>query len=36
VTPAIGQRFNLEQVPDAIEQLAAGELSGKSVITIER
>ena len=32
VVPAIGRRFALDDVPEAIRQLAAGETSGKSVI----
>ncbi len=34
VVPAIGQRFELEGVPDAIRRLEAGESSGKSVIVV--
>jgi len=32
VTPSIGQRFHLGDVPEAIRQMEAGTLRGKSVI----
>ncbi|NNJ47090.1 MAG: zinc-binding dehydrogenase, partial [Acidimicrobiia bacterium] len=32
VIPAIGRRFDLAEVPDALRLLAAGSLSGKTVI----
>ncbi len=35
VTPAIGQRFDLDQVPAAIEAMEAGTLTTKAVITVE-
>ena len=35
VTPAIGQRFTLDQVPTAMEQLEAGTLTTKSVVTVK-
>lgn len=34
VTPAIGQRFDLDQVPEAIRQMEAGMLSGKTAIIV--
>ena len=34
VVPAIGSRFNLTQVPDAIRQMETGRASGKSVILV--
>ncbi len=34
VTPAIGGRYRLDQVPDAIDNLHAGRASGKSVIVV--
>lgn len=34
VVPAVGQRFDLEDVPEAIRQMEAGETSGKSVIVV--
>jgi NADPH:quinone reductase-like Zn-dependent oxidoreductase len=34
VTPTVGKQYALEQVPEAIEDLAAGRTEGKSVITI--
>lgn len=34
VTPMIGDRFSLAQVPDAIRHLEAGEARGKSVVVI--
>lgn len=34
VVSAIGQRFALDEVPEAIRQMEAGELSGKAVITV--
>jgi len=34
VTPAIGQRFTLEEVPTAVSQMEAGMLTAKSVINI--
>ena len=33
VTPFVGQRFQLEDVPEAMRQLAAGRASGKTAIT---
>jgi NADPH:quinone reductase-like Zn-dependent oxidoreductase len=35
VTPVIGQRFDLHDVPEAMRQLAAGRASGKTVITVK-
>jgi len=35
VTPAIGQQFKLDQVPEAMRQMAAGTLRGKSAIVID-
>lgn len=35
VTPTIGQRFDLGDVPEAMRQLAAGKASGKTVITVK-
>ncbi len=34
VTPVIGQRFALAEVPEAMRQMAAGGLEGKTVITM--
>lgn len=34
VTPSIGQRFELDDVPEAMQQLAAGQASGKIVINV--
>ncbi len=34
VTPVIGQRFELQDVPDAMRQLAAGNASGKTAIIV--
>ncbi len=34
VVPAVGQRFRLDQVPDAIRAMEAGTLTAKSAITI--
>lgn len=34
VVPAIGQQFSLDQVPDAMRQMVAGTLVGKSAIVI--
>ncbi len=34
VTPSVGQRYPLEQVPQAIADLAAGEAQGKSAIVV--
>lgn len=34
VTPSVGQRYALEQVPQAIADLAAGRARGKSAIVI--
>ena len=34
VVPAIGHRFGLPEVPEAIRLMEAGELSGKAVITV--
>lgn len=34
VVPAIGQRFTLDQVPDALRAMDAGTLTAKSVITV--
>jgi len=34
IVPTIGQRFDLEGVPEAIRRLEAGETSGKSVIVV--
>jgi NADPH:quinone reductase-like Zn-dependent oxidoreductase len=36
VTPAIGHRFDLDEVPAAIEAMEAGTLTGKAVITAKR
>ncbi len=36
VTPAIGQRFTLDQVPTAMEEMEAGTLTTKSVVTVKR
>ncbi|NNL14325.1 MAG: NAD(P)-dependent alcohol dehydrogenase [Acidimicrobiia bacterium] len=35
VVPAIGRRFDLAEVPDALRRLAAGSLSGKAVIVVD-
>jgi len=35
VVPAIGQRFKLDEVPEAMRQMAAGTLRGKSAIVID-
>ena len=35
VVPAIGQRFNLDRVPEAIRQMGVGQLSGKTAIIID-
>lgn len=35
VTPSIGQRFVLDDVPEAMQQLAAGKASGKTAITVK-
>jgi NADPH:quinone reductase-like Zn-dependent oxidoreductase len=35
VVPTIGQRFRLDEVPDALRQLAAGRLSAKTAIIID-
>ncbi len=35
VTPVIGQRFDLTEVPEAMRQLAAGRATGKTVITVK-
>jgi len=35
VTPEIGQRFELADAPEAMRQLAAGQASGKTVITVK-
>jgi NADPH:quinone reductase-like Zn-dependent oxidoreductase len=35
VTPAIGQRFTLEEVPAAIAAMEVGTLTGKAVITVK-
>ena len=35
VTPVIGQRFDLADVPEAMRQLAAGKASGKTLITVK-
>lgn len=35
VTPVIGQRFDLADVPEAMRQLAAGRASGKTVIAVK-
>jgi len=35
VVPAIGQQFRLDQVPEAVRQMAAGTLRGKSAIVID-
>jgi len=35
VVPAIGQPFQLDQVPEALRQMAAGALSGKTVIVVK-
>lgn len=34
VIPAIGRRFTLEQTPQALRALAAGEITGKAVLTV--
>ena len=34
VTPAVGQRYRLDDVPQAIADLTAGRAAGKSVIMI--
>jgi NADPH:quinone reductase-like Zn-dependent oxidoreductase len=34
VTPSIGQRFGLEEVPAAVRQMEAGTARGKSVIVV--
>ena len=34
VVPAVGRRFHLEEVPDAIRHLETGEVSGKAVIVV--
>jgi NADPH:quinone reductase-like Zn-dependent oxidoreductase len=34
VTPVIGQRFSLDEVPAAIEAMQAGTLTGKTLITV--
>jgi NADPH:quinone reductase-like Zn-dependent oxidoreductase len=34
VVPAIGQRFTLDQVPDAIRAMEAGTLTTKAVVTV--
>ena len=34
VTPSIGQRFDLDDVPAAMHDLEAGNVRGKSVITV--
>lgn len=34
VVPAIGERFNLAELPDAIRKLEAGAIGGKSVIVV--
>ncbi|MEZ5244129.1 MAG: NAD(P)-dependent alcohol dehydrogenase [Acidimicrobiales bacterium] len=36
ITPTIGRRFDLAQVPAAIAAMAAGELTGKAVITVRQ
>ncbi|NNF55611.1 MAG: NAD(P)-dependent alcohol dehydrogenase, partial [Acidimicrobiales bacterium] len=36
VTAAIGHRFKLDQVPAAMEQMEAGTLTTKSVVTVDR
>ncbi|MCB0993492.1 MAG: NAD(P)-dependent alcohol dehydrogenase [Acidimicrobiales bacterium] len=36
VVPAIGRRFELDQVPTAIAEMEAGTLTGKAVITVAR
>jgi len=36
VVPAIGQRFTLDEVPDALRAMDAGALTAKSVITVRR
>ena len=35
VVPAIGQRFSLDEVPDALEAMDAGTLTTKSVISVQ-
>ncbi len=35
MTPAIGQRFDLEETPAAIEAMEAGALTGKTVINVK-
>ena len=35
VTPSIGQRFELGDVPEAMRQLAAGQVSGKTVVAVK-
>ncbi|MGI9644742.1 MAG: NAD(P)-dependent alcohol dehydrogenase [Ilumatobacteraceae bacterium] len=34
VVPSIGRRFELDEVPDAVREMEAGRLSGKSVIVV--
>jgi NADPH:quinone reductase-like Zn-dependent oxidoreductase len=34
VAPAIGRRYRLQEVPDAIVDLVAGRISGKAVVTV--
>ncbi len=34
VVPSIGRRFDLEEVPDALRALEAGEITGKAVISV--
>ncbi len=36
VIPAIGQRYSLDQVPTAMEQMEAGTLTTKSIVTVKR
>ena len=36
VIPAVGQRFELDRVPEAMRHLAAGKLSGKTAIVINQ
>jgi len=34
VTPSIGERFTLEEVPEAISELVSGNTKGKSIIVV--
>ena len=35
VVPAVGERYSLDQVPEAIRRMEAGALAGKAVIRID-